>query len=262
MAVQCIQCGNMSSNGIFCKKCENKNDTNELRGVILGLEAKIKELEKECFKLSAGLCVHSKGVIGDEGGSPRCPITMNRDGGQGDKGMRTIKLWECTDCSSHCYTDDPANHECNDSPWEKITATIQEQTKPAGPRVEDLKFGDEIEVGYEGEWSEIKPFINIYEGKVGVLLNAYDTVITYFSEWRFPLKNKMMRGQPVVVGDNIKNLSVRLFKSFDEYNRMEVFNTGHKDLWTNWRFPTEEELEKFGHANGKDENGNHWLTEG
>ena len=35
--------------------------------------------EAESFAISAAVCVHPKGVYGDEGGSPCCPITHTRD---------------------------------------------------------------------------------------------------------------------------------------------------------------------------------------
>lgn len=46
---------------------------------IVRLKERIAELERENFALAAGACVHPTGVVGDEGGTPRCPLEY--DGG-------------------------------------------------------------------------------------------------------------------------------------------------------------------------------------
>lgn len=47
---------------------------------IIRLKAKIEVLEKMGASMSANQCLHPGGIIGDDGGSAVCPITLKRYG--------------------------------------------------------------------------------------------------------------------------------------------------------------------------------------
>ena len=66
-----------------------KSETDQLR-------ARIAEIEAENFKLAAGMCVHPVGVVGDEGGSPVCPLQGRITELEGELHARSqyIKEWQ------------------------------------------------------------------------------------------------------------------------------------------------------------------------
>jgi hypothetical protein len=218
-------------------------------------------------------------------GNPECPVVSGevkqdypceecKEGG----GVRTIELfvWKGCSTSDPCYISEENRKEycCDireDQGWEKVTATIQEQPKPSGPRLEDFKFGDEIEV-CDGKRNEPGCYISKSTTVDGAgnsycwvkLDNDQDPVECWTSNIMIPLKNRMMRGQPIFVGGS---KFLQIFKEIDETGTVSSFSfhDGSKIEVArneNWRLPTEDELKKMGHSNGRDANGNPWLTEG
>jgi len=119
----------------------------------------------------------------------------------------------------------------------------------------DLVFGDEIEVKTDEGWKSAK-IISLYNSAIWLILDGSKTPIfkSFTFAWRFPMKSRMRKGQPVFVG---RNESIRIFshlKGGKLYAFSSPLDTCSVFAWELWRLPTKAELEEIGHADGG------WLT--
>lgn len=177
-----------------------------------------------------------------------------------------LKFYKCAACSGNkiinnpCVTNEKWIIKCSwpaGPEWEEIEMFESKPSK-AGvaedkePSLEDLKFGDAIE-GNDDGWI-LGKFCGIDRNGDAVIRIEEDHICWSFDEWRLPLKSRMRRGQPVASD------KIRTFLLFDHWDQGNLITVNRFNCGTDWRLPTKDELEKLGHANGRDENGNPWLT--
>lgn len=126
----------------------------------------------------------------------------------------------------------------------------EEQPKLHG---RNLEFGDEIEFKMKdgGSWHG-GLYCGVNDRGKRIARSAENDFVHVVSSWRWPIKWRMERGQPLIVNGGY----LRTFASIDK-DYMYVFadDLQGEEKVNTWRLPTKRELQDIGH------DGLGWLTE-
>lgn len=178
-----------------------------------------------------------------------------------------IKMWKCEGCCEFgpCFCCSPGVHGCDTGEWQ----VIQMQEVSAEPEKEEMpKAGDWIELKEGDEWGWLKAMFitrnkDIFYFLIEEAIRPATFVVGEGSwSWRRPLKERMKKGQPIVVWDNCGDYKdrviIQMFSKFGVGDAVYTKISLNRKLtnWDAWRLPTAKELEEIGH------HGKGWESEG
>lgn len=131
----------------------------------------------------------------------------------------------------------------------------EKQPKKQPEKQISLKLGDEIEVLEEFEWEEAAYISASKPHHHWILLSSGSTPVRVSeNDIRLPMESRIRRGQPIVY-EWCKEKKYGFFDELIAGGKVAVRSSICMRVTSNWRLPTEKELESLG------QDGLGWLTE-